>query len=531
MYQLFDPMRLLTPAMLWLAVTLQWLPMNVSAQAAEDPTKIVFLVGAKSHGPGVHEYIKTARLLKILLDEAALNADLYTELHYNGWPQDPQTLDDADLIVTISDGQDGEIFSPVPFLYPDRMKIMQQQMDRGCGFALIHFSTFFPDSVGEQILEWGGGYFDWQDDQGERNWYSAIKTLDTLVTVPTPDHPIANGLPGSFDLHDEYYYQIRFRENDERLVPLLNVPALEGSQAQSGLVTWAVERVNSGRGFCTTTGHFYSNWQDENYRKLILNGLVWAAGVDVPDDGVSSTYYEDSMVTQKLFGKSLKGLILTGNNHPAHDWKATTPVIQQALVSDSRIHVDICEDIEALQYYDLGDYDFLVMNYCNWEDPEGLSEKGQKQFVEYLQQGGGLLLIHFANGAFHASLPEAAASDWPEYRNICRRVWDHDAGSGHDKYGEFTVTPTEVSHPIIADITAFTTTDELYYRQEGDAPIEPLLVAHSKDTGQDEPMAWVYTYGKGKIFQTVLGHDVISLSTPEIQTLLMRAGLWVSGKL
>ena len=141
------------------------------------------------------------------------------------------------------------------------------------------------------------------------------------------------------------------------------------------------------------------------------------------------------------------------------------------------------------------------------------------------------MIIHFANGAFHRSLPGAASSDWPEYRSICRRVWDHDANSGHDKYGNFAVAPTEIQHPITSGINSFETEDELYYNQQGELPIEPLLVARSKDTGNNEPMAWAYFYGEGKVFQTVLGHDFKSLSTSEVQRLLNRAALWTMGKL
>ena len=135
----------------------------------QEHTKIVLLAGKKSHGPGDHEYIKTVRLIKVLLDEAPNLKNLYTEIHYNGWPEDVTTLDDADLILTISDGRDGPLYSPVPFMTEERMAVMRKQMDRGCGLALIHFSTFASDHFGGDILEWSGGYFDWQGDDGERN--------------------------------------------------------------------------------------------------------------------------------------------------------------------------------------------------------------------------------------------------------------------------------------------------------------------------------------------------------------------------
>jgi type 1 glutamine amidotransferase len=110
-----------------------------------------------------------------------------------------------------------------------------------------------------------------------------------------------------------------------------------------------------------------------------------------------------------------------------------------------------------------------------------------------------------------------------------RRVWDHTGDSAHDAYGPFRVEVTDVRHEITAGIESFQTIDELYYNQKGDEPIEPLLTAWSKDTGRDEPMAWAYSYGNGRVFQTVLGHDTTALSAPALRKLLLQAGIWAAG--
>jgi hypothetical protein len=163
-----------------------------AAGSANPTKKIVLIAGKKSHAPAAHEYIKSVRLLKVMLDTATNLKGVKTEVHYNGWPEDPTTLEDADVIMTISDGQDGpDIGYPVPFMTAERMAVMERLMKRGCGFITFHFSTFAPDDYGQKVLEWGGGYFDWQDEAGKRGWYSAIKTLETEVQFPltgAPDH-------------------------------------------------------------------------------------------------------------------------------------------------------------------------------------------------------------------------------------------------------------------------------------------------------------------------------------------------------
>ena len=139
-------------------------------------------------------------------------------------------------------------------------------------------------------------------------------------------------------------------------------------------------------------------------------------------------------------------------------------------------------------------------------------------------------IIHFANGAWHFSLPNAQAADtWPEYyTNICRRVWDHQSDSGHDAYGPFRVTPTAVAHPITKGLPPFDTVDELYFKQKGDRPIEPLATALSKTTQRTEPLAWAYQYGQGRVFQTVLGHAAPSVRSAG--ALIRRGSVWAAGR-
>ncbi|HND52762.1 MAG TPA: ThuA domain-containing protein, partial [Pirellulaceae bacterium] len=146
----------------------------------------------------------------------------------------------------------------------------------------------------------------------------------------------------------------------------------------------------------------------------------------------------------------------------------------------------------------------------------------------------GLVLVHFANGAWNFSLPMAGESDWPEYRKIVRRVWNHhgmgDAKSGHDAFGKFSVKPTALVSPITAGLQPFEVTDELYFRQDGPEPVEPLITAKSKVTDRDEPLAWTYSYGKGRVFQTLLGHSEKTYDTFEPREMLRRAVAWCANR-
>jgi type 1 glutamine amidotransferase/cytochrome c2 len=514
----------------------------VAAEPA-SPRKIVLIAGKKSHGPGAHDYERTMRLFKVMLDNSNVADHVRIEIHENGWPADESTLDDADTVVFYSDGRDGDKFVDVPFVRPERMKVMQKQMDRGCGMMTMHFSTFATDEEGKSVLQWTGGYFDWQDDAGKANWYSKISQIETLE-LAARDHAIGRGVPRMVQLRDEVYWKLRFLPADKRLTPIWRAIDVKDADPTASTVAWAIERADGGRGFGTSVGHGYRLWQDEGIRKLFLNAICWTAKVAIPEVGVESRFYTDDQVKLALAGVKgseravvetpIRVLMLTGNkNHAWHKGEKSTPRVQAALEADSRIQVEVTSDIEDLAKKKLSDYQTIVLNnYANWQDPNGLSEPAKQAFLRYLKGGGGLVVIHFANGAFHYSLPEAGESDWPEYRKIVRRVWDHHgregAKSGHDAFGRYTVDITPEHHPITTGLKSFEVADELYYNQAGSEPIMPLITAKSKDTKRDEPLAFAYQYDEARVFQTLLGHSEQTYDSYEPREMLRRAVAWVA---
>jgi type 1 glutamine amidotransferase len=249
----------------------------------------------------------------------------------------------------------------------------------------------------------------------------------------------------------------------------------------------------------------------------------------VPDGGVKSAFPGDREIGLVTVGNPSQVLILTGHDGPFHDWRETSQVLKHVIERDNRLRCRIVTDPEFLAREDLLAYDLIVQNYVNWERA-AISELARKNLLRYLEAGRGLAVIHFANGAFHPSLPNAKDADWPEYRKIVRRVWDHGKGlSGHDKYGPFQVKIAG-KHPITDGMSDFETVDELYYRQQGMEPADVLVTAKSKDTGNDEPLAWAYQHGKARVFQTVLGHAAESIRRDGPATLIRRGAAWASGR-
>jgi len=517
MVQTMDALKILISAVRGLAAALLVLAFPCSVHAAEAaparPKKIVLIAGPlDTHPRDSHEYEKNIILIKHCLDTSPDGSGINVETYFDGWPTNAAALDAADTIFLTSGGSD-RLETDHPLYVGDHFAQLEKQMRRGCGLIFFHWSTFHPRRVQERILDWAGGFFDYESGTNANHWFSAIQTREWNVALASPRHPIARGVQ-PFKLTEEFYFHLRFADSDRRLTPV--VVHTSGGDTVANTVGWAVERENGGRSFGFTGGHFFKNWWLADFRRLILNAIAWTAHVEVPSGGVRSTIDDRRRV-----------LVVTGANHPAHDWRATTAALIFALEQDPRLVVEVTEDPAELASPRLGERALVVLNYCNWERP-GLSEAARTNFIHYLRSGGAASVIHFANGAFHFSLPGEAASDWPEYRNFVRRVWDHQGGSGHDAYGPFHVDiRTDGKQEYLKNLDVLDTVDELYFKQSGTEPITPLATARSKVTGLDEPMAWVHEYGAGRVFQTVLGHSAESVR--RAAPLIRRASVWAAG--
>lgn len=217
-------------------------------------------------------------------------------------------------------------------------------------------------------------------------------------------------------------------------------------------------------------------------------------------------------------------LLVTGIDYPGHLWRQTAPVLKQALEKDPRLEVRVVEDPNFLDSAAITNYAAIILHWMNWEVP-GPGPAARENLRRFVENGGGLMLTHFACGAWH--------NEWPEFKNLAGRVWfGSDPGPGkrqHDPYGPFRVEFTQPAHPIIRGLADFETQDELYTCLTGDHPVEVIAQAESKVDGQYYPIALVSRYGSGRTFLCVLGHDAKALSIPGVQELYRRGCAWSAG--
>jgi len=70
---------------------------------------------------------------------------------------------------------------------------------------------------------------------------------------------------------------------------------IQAAKGRTETMMWAVERNDGGRGFGFTGGHFHDNWRNDDFRKVVLNALLWVAKVGVPPSGVQSTVSKEDL--------------------------------------------------------------------------------------------------------------------------------------------------------------------------------------------------------------------------------------------
>ena len=251
--------------------------------------RILLIGGVKSHPPGEHEYGAGCALLKKCLDTVP---GIETRIAVGGWPKEAALFEGVDAIFLFMDGGGGH-----PAIQEDRLATLGALMKRGVGLACHHWAVDVPaDRGGAQFTEWLGGYYE--------NEFSC-NPIWTPTFEPLPRHPITRGVK-PFTVEDEWYFNIRFPMNAKNVTPILAAkpsdavrkgpyaappgpfPHIVAASGRTETLVWATERLDGGRGFGFTGGHYHKNWANDDFRKVVLNGLLWIAKADVPKNGVAS---------------------------------------------------------------------------------------------------------------------------------------------------------------------------------------------------------------------------------------------------
>src|SRR5271166_6456508 len=240
-----------------------------------------------------------------------------------------------------------------------------------------------------------------------------------------------------------------------------------------------------------------------------------------------------AMATGSAQAREVKVLIITGDH--GHNWKETTPFLRDLLTKAGH-KVDVTETPgKDLTPANLARYDVLLLNYRNTpkgakDNPDSVwTDANKKAFTDAVKGGKGLVVYHHASSAF------VGGSDFDkEFEKVIAGGWRKQGF--HGKRHEFNVTIRKADHPITRGMPAefAHANDELYQNSVMLPDSIVLATAFSdsakdpKNSGKQEPVVWVAMYGKGRVCENVLGHDVPAMKDLGFQTLLIRGVEWAA---
>ena len=264
-----------------------------AAQSADK--KILFLAGPRDHGaPGRHEYERDLKTLASSFDNATNLSGVTTEVRVGALPRDLAPVRDAAVIVIESSSDraademhplfppnpatNGRGYDPATTAYLKALDELIKQ-DK-IGVVILHYATWVENwRARESYLNWTGGLWVQIASRNPQD--------DWSMALQNKRHPILRGV-NPWTYRDEIFCRF-FLPNDKRRTNLLMAtPRQDKAGIGPQIASWAYQRDDGGRGFVFGGLDFRDNLARDNYRRFLMNGIAWAANIEVPRGGIVS---------------------------------------------------------------------------------------------------------------------------------------------------------------------------------------------------------------------------------------------------
>ena len=250
----------------------------------------------------------------------------------------------------------------------------------------------------------------------------------------------------------------------------------------------------------------------------------------------------------------IKVLIVDGFSN--HDWQQTTAVTRWILQQSGKFTVDVstipADSVGRLNWKPVfKSYDVVVQNTNNiWNQKLRWPRAAEQALEVFVKKGGGLYILHSGNNAF---------PHWEEYDKMIGLGWrpktfgyalsvnanetlkkippGEGEGTGHGDRFNALVTVLNV-HLINKGFPKQwqTANTEVYHYPRGVAENITILsyAFDSTATKQNWPVEWVVKYGKGRVYNSSMGHLWKGEAYPQayrcvgFQTTMIRAAEWLA---
>lgn len=213
-------------------------------------------------------------------------------------------------------------------------------------------------------------------------------------------------------------------------------------------------------------------------------------------------------------------LIISGSNN--HEWQQTTPFLEKMFGKSGIFEASTTSQPDTLNYKVFKNYDAIISNWNSWPDNDfRWSPETENGLLKYVEEGGGLVFFHSSTSAFYK---------WPEFKDISTGAWVEE--TWHGKPSPIKVSIENQEHPITQGLSDFYIFDELWINAEQNESFQALGSAINDEASEKDntkqPAIFVSEYGKGRVFHTLLGHDVRAMRNTGFQTLLLRGTEWAA---
>ena len=266
----------------------------------EMPTKVIyFMAGIKDHaGPSRHETEKDLLVLQHCLDSVSniKGVKIVTRFIYKRSALDINDMKDAAAIVIESSSEASSPTRTHPLFPPSGDN--KRTYDKEVVKYLDQVDSLHKAGMGIVVLHWAVAAENQKAATLYRNWFGggfipgySHNPLGMWTVTPIQSgkkHPIIRGV-GPWTYKDEIFSRFMVIPQDPHRTDLLmgEAPKTNQGSIKSRCITWAYEDSLS-RGIIYGGMDYHSALLNDNYRRFLLNAIVWAAGIDVPKEGVKS---------------------------------------------------------------------------------------------------------------------------------------------------------------------------------------------------------------------------------------------------